>query len=391
MTAPFQPPPPQSGLTAAQLAALLALVQAQAAIRQQLTDTAIAAIVGPIGQLGADVWWNDDLFRATITRGVKTAQAAQRHAARTTDAYLTRAAKEITGKTVKAAGAADVSRLRRVITPQMARALIDGGIKPGRLLLGDTHSGPGAGIDAPVKMGIPSTSFADPAAAYIRVAEAYRYKVIAEGVPEVDARNRALVRLGVVTETDVTLAVREQEKRNLGRQGAIGYRRILHPELAKSGHSCGLCVVAADRTYHVEELKPIHNRCNCEVLGVYKKADGTKLDPGIALNWSDLNAVYQAAGGTAGGQPLRRVRVVLAEHGELGPTLIDGGQHYRGPVEVAKTKADRPTQIRAQLKALREQQGITRYRAEQGLTKGQAVKWQANRIAELEKELAAVG
>lgn len=377
-------------MTAAQLAALLALVQAQAAIRQQLTDTAVAAIVGPIGHLGADVWWNDALFRATITRGVKVVQAAQRHAARTTDAYLTRAAKEITGKTVQAAGAVDVSRLRRVITPQMARALVDGSIKPGWLLLGDTHSGPGAGIDAPVKMGIPTTSFADPAAAYVRVAEAYRYKVIAAGVPEVDARNRALVRLAVATETDVTLAVREQYRRTLGKQHAFGYRRILHPELAKSGHSCGLCVVAADRTYHVEDLKPLHASCNCEVLPVLQGADGKLLDPGAALNWSELNALYEAAGGTTGGQPLRRIRVALAEHGELGPTLIDANQTYRGPVEVAKTKADRPTQIRTQLKALREQQGITRYRAEQGLTRGNAVKWQANRIAELQKELAGL-
>lgn len=389
MTAPYQPPKPDSGLTPAQLAGLLALVQAQAAIRQQLTNTAIAAMVGPLRALGADVWWNDTAYRQIITRALRIVQSAQRQMARSTDAYLTRAASQITGRQIGSAGAVDITKLRRAITRQVADELVAGRLKPEWLVLGDTHGGPAADINRAVKMALPTGSFANPADVYLRAAEAYRYQVIAGGIPEVDARNRALVRLAKVTETDVTLAVRAQYRKTLGAQKAFGYRRVLHPELAKSKHSCGLCVVAADRIYHTEELKPLHDLCNCEVLGIYKGADGKLLDPGVSLNWEELNSLYTAGGGT-GGQGLRRIRVALAEHGELGPTLVNADQKFRGPVEVAQTKASRPTQIRAQLDALLTQHDITKLRAEQGLTKGNAVKWQANRIAELQKELAAI-
>src|SRR4051812_28848799 len=102
MTAPTpaddpQAPPPDSGMTAAQLAALLALVQAQAALRQQIVDTAVAAIVNPLRALGSDVWWNDAAYRKVITSALKIVQPAQRNVARQTDAYVTRAVKTMTG------------------------------------------------------------------------------------------------------------------------------------------------------------------------------------------------------------------------------------------------------------------------------------------------------
>jgi hypothetical protein len=112
--------------------------------------------------------------------------------------------------------------------------------------------------------------------------------------------------------------------------GVIGRRRIIHPELSASGFSCGLCVVASDRVYKVKELKPIHNHCNCSDAPI---TEG--FDPGGALNRADLDALYASAGGT-GGDYLRDIRVGYTEHGELGPTLVLKGHHYRDFKEVEK-------------------------------------------------------
>ena len=52
------------------------------------------------------------------------------------------------------------------------------------------------------------------------------------------------------------------------------------------------------------------------------------------LNDGTLGELYQAAGSTRGAD-LKRVRVTVEEHGELGPQLRVRGQHFRGPDEVA--------------------------------------------------------
>lgn len=400
MTTPTEPqtPQPESGLTATQLAELLALVQAQAAIRQQIVDAAVAAIVNPLRILGSDVWWNDKAYRKVVTDALRIVQPAQKQAARQTDAYITRATKIMTGRSVRPAGAVDTTKLRKELTREIAQELVDGIREPGFVVIGDSHDGPGEHIDQVLPIANDTKKFVDPAEPYERVAEAYRYQVIAEGKPEVDARKRALVRLATVTETDITLAVRAQYEKSLGEVKAFGYRRILHPELAKFGHSCALCVVAADRTYHIKELKPIHDLCNCEVLPIIE-LNGKRMDPGITLNKNELDALYNAAGRTedpddpeartTGGQPLRKVRVALAEHAELGPVLVNADHNWRGPKQVAETKADEKTRLRHQYNKLLEQHEKTRAKAAAGdkISIG-AMRWQVNRIGELERALS---
>jgi hypothetical protein len=274
---------------------------------------------------------------------------------------------------------------------------------------------PAASIDAPASMAVPDpgrtetisqrirreraerdaarAAVTDPAEPYARVADSYRYQVVADGVTPDKAKRKALVRLAAIAETDITLAVREQVRKTLGTiPGVTGYRRILHPELSESG-PCGLCVVAANRIYHVEDLKPIHDRCVCETLPIIGA-----LDPGLMLNASELEAIYDAAGGTGGeiikagrrhSAALKKVRVALAEHGELGPVLVDADQHHRGPREVAKTKVpDRATRARAQLDSLEESYARLVRRQLAGEDVERPLEWQARRIDELRHELA---
>lgn len=99
----------------------------------------------------------------------------------------------------------------------------------------------------------------------------------------------------------------------------IGWRRVIRPELSMHG-TCGLCVVAATQWYTRGDLKAIHHLCKCVPLPVTKVSD-----PGLRWNAEDLrknlDEIYGAAGGSTSGKKLKRTRVAVREHGELGPIL----------------------------------------------------------------------
>lgn len=78
------------------------------------------------------------------------------------------------------------------------------------------------------------------------------------------------------------------------RKDITGYRRIIHPEIAKSGSSCGLCIAASQNFYHTPDLAKIHNNCHCAVLPIVKS-----IDPGKLLNDKELSVLYKIAGGTS--------------------------------------------------------------------------------------------
>lgn len=95
----------------------------------------------------------------------------------------------------------------------------------------------------------------------------------------------------------------------------LEYRRVIHPELSRSG-SCGLCIAAADRWYSTAALLPLHANCKCGVAPA-----GSDYDPGFQLNSDDLKKLYEQAGGTTAAA-LKNVRVKTITHGELGPILM---------------------------------------------------------------------
>lgn len=170
----------------------------------------------------------------------------------------------------------------------------------------------------------------DLADVYERPAQEFRY-LRSTDVPEREAFERAQRRLETIAEADLALAMRESSRQRLASAGRVtGYRRVLHPELAKTGETCGLCIVASDRIYRRGDLLPIHDGCNCAVLPVVGSQD-----PGRSLNAEDLAALYKAAGDTTDGRALRRVRVRVRDHSELGPLLTDASHHHRGPDDVA--------------------------------------------------------
>jgi hypothetical protein len=394
-------PAAERRLSAAQLAALVALLQVQATARQRISKAAVAAALAPFAAFTA--WWDSAAVDRSIRQVLRVVQPLQRQAARQTDAYMARVMTQMSGRSVRPVGAVDVTKLRRKMPQMLVERLANDQVTPPYLELGNDIDGPGRHIDEPFDPLVPTTAatFADPGDVYGRIADGVRYDIVANGLDDARARRRALVRVEAAAHTDITLAVRAQYDKAL-REGrtvrAEGWRRILRPDLSKHG-PCGLCVVAADRIYSRSDLMPLHNGCVCEIMPII---DGQ--DPGLLLNRQDLDAIYRAAGGTGGekvvlrnGVPVRvspglqAIRVALTEHGELGPVLVPARQNFRGMKQVAKTQSkDRRKQIEAQLTALEETFAGLIARRRAGENVDAPYEWQEHAIDKLRAELAAL-
>ncbi|MBQ9917364.1 MAG: hypothetical protein IJO71_09210 [Microbacterium sp.] len=175
---------------------------------------------------------------------------------------------------------------------------------------------------------------------------------LADGASPAEAEEKAQRafenRLRRVVEQDVQATARDETNRVLSAAPkVIGYRRIIHPELSKTG-TCGLCVVAANRLYSVAELMELHGGCKCTVDAVTDTSD-----PGLALNREDLDAIYKAAGDSTYADQLKRIRIASYEHGELGPILVRAGDKFRTLEDVQRdTKtSEEPTPFARQSRA----------------------------------------
>lgn len=171
---------------------------------------------------------------------------------------------------------------------------------------------------------------------YSRPAKQFVY-ALSQGSSVEEARTIAEDRLTEIAEQDVLLAEREESQRLYeATPKVIGYRRVIHPELSRSG-TCGLCVVASQRLYSTGDLLDIHGGDNCTTMPVVKGDD-----PGFRLNAVDLKQVYAAAGSNRA-EDLVNTRITIKEHGELGPILVKQGDHFRTPKEAGRPAYVRPT------------------------------------------------
>ena len=155
----------------------------------------------------------------------------------------------------------------------------------------------------------------EPQVEWRRPAEQFRW-ARSQGATEADAQQAAETRAKTLVTDDITFAMRKAARDRLSQADrVIGYRRVIHPE-ESAGGTCGLCAVASDRRYHVDDLMPVHARCHCTVLPITRAND-----PGSSLNDADIARLYGEAGSTSG-DALKRVRYTIAEHSELGPQLV---------------------------------------------------------------------
>jgi hypothetical protein len=144
-----------------------------------------------------------------------------------------------------------------------------------------------------------------------------------------DAVASGLARATSTAETDVQLAMRGT-LREVGQldDTIYGYERV------PDGNACDLCLIASTQRYHVEDLMPIHNRCGCGV--------GVITDPevGQIINRERYTDLKQRGAISKITDQRRRARAedtataAIAEHGELGPVLVDGAQHFTTAAEI---------------------------------------------------------
>lgn len=410
-------------LTASELAAIYALVQAQAAIREQLTRMAVTAALAPLRAVN---WWSPADVAYAVDQLLRVVQPVQLRMAQVTDAAMARTLTTMTGRPVRPIGAVDIRQLRRVTSPAVARLVSsrppveigpDGDLDLDAVFeqedeqerrrrdeeddrraqeLADEIEREiqdeadrrerelGDGLDPDFGDDLPQLRALDPMEPYIRIGSEYRY-LVTKGTPEPEAAQRAADRVAEVAEQDISLAQRAQEHavlRQTDPDEIRGWRRILRPELGQGGPPCGLCVIAADRIYKREELKPIHLRCRCAVLPIRGVAD-----PGLRLNVEDLDRIYQAAGGT-GGRKLKKLRVAITEHGEIGPILLPYGKGYRDAEEAVADRRDGAT--RRRLAGLERSTTALERKLAAGETRLRPlVGYQQRLIEQLREELAA--
>jgi hypothetical protein len=228
------------------IAQLQPLIQAQATVRDQQSKVAQAGVRRAFSRV-AD-WTDPEQTGRAVTEAVKVVQAAQRRTASVTDGYLARSTTAITGRRVDTVGAVDVRSLRRKLPQDLIEKLADG-----RSISAAQADRAQSRVEV-----VPAEQV------YGRIPQHVRFASVARGMTPEQAALDGIRRAMTVADTDVMLADRAQTQSFFSSrkpQGVVGYRRILHPELGSGAPPCGLCVVAADRIYTIEELMPIHARC----------------------------------------------------------------------------------------------------------------------------------
>lgn len=126
--------------------------------------------------------------------------------------------------------------------------------------------------------------------------------------------DKAMQRLSDNANTDGQIALNSAATERFHGSGVRKYRRVIHPELSKTG-TCGLCAVAATNVFSTADLLPMHNNCKCTVAPITSSND-----PGLTINRKDLDAIYRKAGSTSAAD-LKSVRVIVESHSEIGPIL----------------------------------------------------------------------
>lgn len=251
-------------------AVLADLSKADGDVQEDLAESASAAVQATYA--GLDWYDHAAITVAAVTSGDIVHGAAQQSAG-VTAAYLTRVLREM------APGSPTASTLR---------------------------------LTDPVRMGVASW-----ATAYGRVADTVRFE-LSKGKPLDEAIKIGLTRADVMARTDLALARRDQSRATFaGNRRVQAFRRVVHPELSRSG-TCGLCIAAADRRYNKGALLPIHARCKCTVLPITAAGD-----PGTPF---DMDPAFEEAYGISlsnRAADLKEVRVRVVQNEELGPVLYN--------------------------------------------------------------------
>lgn len=119
-------------------------------------------------------------------------------------------------------------------------------------------------------------------------------------------------RIDSAARMDVALSTRAAA-RMIGQEDdrIVGYQRV------PDGNSCEFCDLVSGQRYTTDDLMPLHNNCGCTVEPIL--VSERHRFTGVEAN--DLSIPVSRDGITA----------AVREHGELGPVLVNGDDHFTGP------------------------------------------------------------
>lgn len=258
---------------------ITAIVDASTTVQAQIHDRVLQTVLQLVGQFNG---WYSDQEIATLTRHiVAQVEAGQLQMASLTNAYLSRVAAELTGRTYAPAPLIDPSTLRHGVAHQDV---------------------------------------------YTRLAGHYRY-LVSIGKDPTTALAAVQTRAKTITHMDLRLSVAYENRGWMNYHNWKMFRRIVRPERSRTG-TCGLCLVASDRLYYRGDLLPLHDNCFCNVMPVTRKTD-----PGSILNRDSLDEIYSDADYSTYAEDLMKVKYRVEQHGELGPILVDDRHSFRDATE----------------------------------------------------------
>ena len=347
------------------------LVQAQAAAREDISKATAAAVALALRMFRGR--WGDRDAVARLTKSLAaTTRAGQRQTAVSTSAYWSRMVSLVTGRRVPPVRQVDASSVRGVplevvfgrladqyrwleasrgqgTTPEvrLERAVEAWSRQLERQVLLSVEA-PRPVPTSSVLPPLPAVHAPAPVVAQAdltpRELAAVLDRMIAENpiprdppdilVPD-DILARVVERSGLLVSDTLSATMRDQIMASAARdpRTVTGYRRVIHPELSLSKHSCGLCVAVSTRLFRRDNLLPMHARCNCTVMPVVGAAGGDG-DVGGAINDIDLAALYGEAGSTSA-RDLKRTRYAFEQHTELGTRLVAARPEGKAPRPVA--------------------------------------------------------
>lgn len=133
------------------------------------------------------------------------------------------------------------------------------------------------------------------------------WTALKDGTDYRDAVSSGLQRAASSAAMDVQLTMR-QTLQTVGEADdlIVGYQRV------PDGGACEFCQLVAGQRYTVSDLMPVHNHCGCgvDVITSDNRGDFT----GKPEN--DLSVTHDG------------VTAAVEDHGELGPLLVNGDQHF---------------------------------------------------------------
>lgn len=123
-------------------------------------------------------------------------------------------------------------------------------------------------------------------------------------------------RIDSTARMDVALSTRAAA-RQIGQDDdrIVGYQRV------PDGDSCEFCDIVSGQRYTTDDLMPLHNNCGCTVEPIL--ASERHRFTGVEAN--DLSIPISRDGVTA----------AVREHGELGPVLVNGDDHFTTEADLA--------------------------------------------------------